>query len=529
MTVSLAILCCDNCVWCVLVHNHRRRMPAIMAATSSSFTNKFCSAPVTAQHTGTAIASRREILENNAWRSHADTGRGTVSRTPINKPGEADPTVIMRSLSGGRGTAPAPECHGPSVTHNVPVATVDPAGPELESLSIIDTPLLTAATPLLGLIGLIVTSARFPDPQVLRERAGREIAGFERRCRNAGVSMELLRPAHYALCVAIDHAVLHTPWGATSVWSTRSLTASFYRDSPNEKQFFEMLAQMLRKPGRFLPVIELMYLCLCLGFVGDHRAAGQDAGIPDRLRNEVCALILRRRNGPVERLLRQLADAAAACRNKLAALPVLRSLTAAAVVMGLVFAWISQDLKARSDAIHARIAALPPTGMPQIVRRAAARPVLPPQEAPGDRIVEQLKDPLADETVRQFVSVPTTNPIPVIRINSRTMFEPDGASVGPAFVPLLEGIGTILKEEPGSVEVVGHTDDMPVHSLQFASNTQLSLARAQAVRAVMLRTFLDAGRISAEGRGDADPIVSNATPESREQNRRIEILLRPRE
>jgi type VI secretion system protein ImpK len=163
------------------------------------------------------------------------------------------------------------------------------------------------------------------------------------------------------------------------------------------------------------------------------------------------------------------------------------------------------------------------------VRSVAARPVLPPQETPGDRVIEQLKDPLTDETVRQFVSVPTTNPVPAIRINSRTMFEPDGASVHPAFVPLLERIGAILKEEPGLVEVVCHTDDMPVRGLQFATNFQLSLARAQAVRAVMLRTFLDAGRIGAEGRGDADPIVPNSTQEGREQNRRIEILLRPRE
>jgi type VI secretion system protein ImpK len=412
-----------------------------------------------------------------------------VSRTPINKPGEAERTVVIRPLPGGHGTTPAPEGQSSSATNDASAAFAGPAGPELESLSIIDTPLLTAATPLLCLICFIVSSARFADPQVLRERAGREIAGFERRCRNAGVSMELLRPAHYALCVAIDHTVLHTPWGATSVWSTRSLTASFYRDSHNERQFFDLLAQMLRKPDRFLPVIELMYLCLSLGFSGDHRAPEQDAGIPDRLRNEVCALILRRRNGPVQRFLRQLVDAAAVCRNKLAALPVLRSLTAAIAVMGLVFAWISHDLKTRSDEIHARIAALPPTRMPQIVRSVAARPVLPPQETPGDRVIEQLKDPLTDETVRQFVSVPTTNPVPAIRINSRTMFEPDGASVHPAFVPLLERIGAILKEEPGLVEVVCHTDDMPVRSLQFASNFQLSLARAQAVRAVMLRTL----------------------------------------
>ena len=78
-------------------------------------------------------------------------------------------------------------------------------------------------------------------------------------------------------------------------------------------------------------------------------------------------------------------------------------------------------------------------------------------------------------------------------------------------------------------EVVGHTNDIPARNLQLVSNRQLSLARAQAVRAVMLHTFPDAGRISARDRDDADPIVSNAASEELERKRRIEIVLRPPE
>ena len=80
---------------------------------------------------------------------------------------------------------------------------------------------------------------------------------------------------------------------------------------------------------------------------------------------------------------------------------------------------------------------------------------------------------------------------------------------------------------PGSLQVIGYTDNQPIRTVQFPSNFQLSAARAQAVRADHWHApsaMPDAS--AAEGRADSDPIASNATPEGREQNRRIEIVLR---
>jgi type VI secretion system protein ImpK len=72
---------------------------------------------------------------------------------------------------------------------------------------------------------------------------------------------------------------------------------------------------------------------------------------------------------------------------------------------------------------------------------------------------------------------------------------------------------------------VGYTDNIPIHTVQFPSNFQLSLARAQAARAIIGAGIDDPGRITAEGRGDAEPIAVNTTAEGREQNRRIEVVL----
>jgi type VI secretion system protein ImpK len=82
-----------------------------------------------------------------------------------------------------------------------------------------------------------------------------------------------------------------------------------------------------------------------------------------------------------------------------------------------------------------------------------------------------------------------------------------------------------LQKEKGSIQVIGYTDNQPIHTIQFPSNFQLSAARADAAKSIIAAALGESGRLSAEGRGEADPIGSNATPDGREQNRRIEVVL----
>ena len=101
----------------------------------------------------------------------------------------------------------------------------------------------------------------------------------------------------------------------------------------------------------------------------------------------------------------------------------------------------------------------------------------------------------------------------------------DALCVEPRFVPLLDRIGQALKAEQGNVQVIGYTDNQPIHNVQFPSNFQLSVARAEAAKNILGNTVGNAARLAAEGRGESDPIASNTTLEGREQNRRIEIVL----
>ena len=72
------------------------------------------------------------------------------------------------------------------------------------------------------------------------------------------------------------------------------------------------------------------------------------------------------------------------------------------------------------------------------------------------------------------------------------------------------------------VEIVGYTDDIGTADY----NLGLALRRAESVRDYMLAHGIDDRRLSVAGRGMTDPLVSNATPEGRAVNRRVEFFVR---
>ncbi|HLH79191.1 MAG TPA: flagellar motor protein MotB [Chthonomonas sp.] len=106
------------------------------------------------------------------------------------------------------------------------------------------------------------------------------------------------------------------------------------------------------------------------------------------------------------------------------------------------------------------------------------------------------------------------------------LFKSGQATLQPQSLPLLHQIAGLLRVLPNDVVVEGHTDDRPIHTLQFASNWELSAARAGAVvRDLILREGLPIRRFSAAGYADTRPLYPNDTPQHRARNRRVEIVL----
>jgi type VI secretion system protein ImpK len=442
-----------------------------------------------------------------------------MSDNPFSEPDDSDRTII-RPLPGGRRPAapPATPVEEGRAASPRPAA----AGGDIpESLTIGADPLVAAAMPLLQLLARLRNTLSQPDPGELRERAVREMRGFEQRVRDLDLPAELLRPAHYALCASLDDVVLNTPWGSAGVWNARSLVSTFHQEVRSGERFFDLLGQMRQNPGKFLPVVELMYLCLSLGFQGRYRLSPRGPAELDRLREETYALIVRQRQAAAPDLSPHWQGVAAPYRPTRVIVPVWVAAVAALSAMAALFVWFSFTLNAASDDLFARMLQAPPAHMPQIARAA---PVTPPSQPPlpaSDRLCTLLQPEIA----QHLVSVLCTASTPIVRLNNRGMFAPGSAVIEPRFLPLIERIGAALQSEKGTIQVIGYTDNQPIHTVRFPSNFQLSVARAAAAAAILGKAVGDSSRLSAEGRGEADPIASNVTREGREQNRRIEIVL----
>jgi chemotaxis protein MotB len=84
----------------------------------------------------------------------------------------------------------------------------------------------------------------------------------------------------------------------------------------------------------------------------------------------------------------------------------------------------------------------------------------------------------------------------------------------------------LVAQTPYMINVVGHTDDLPIRTPEFPSNWELSLFRASRVaHFLMQETRLDENRFYVSGYGSTLPVAANDTPEHRAANRRVEIIL----
>jgi len=104
------------------------------------------------------------------------------------------------------------------------------------------------------------------------------------------------------------------------------------------------------------------------------------------------------------------------------------------------------------------------------------------------------------------------------------LFDTDSAAIRAGLQADLRAMARNLQEYRNStVDVIGHTDN--TGSAEY--NQDLSARRASAVAGVLLEAGVDPARVRSFGRGENEPVATNLTPEGRQQNRRVEIIIRP--
>ena len=112
----------------------------------------------------------------------------------------------------------------------------------------------------------------------------------------------------------------------------------------------------------------------------------------------------------------------------------------------------------------------------------------------------------------------------VVSLNEAGFFASGSADVREETVAAIVSVAAALPHGPMRIE--GHTDDIPIHTSQFPTNWELSTTRAATIARLLISQGAAAPtQISAAGYAEYRPIATNATPEGRSQNRRVDIVL----
>lgn len=134
-----------------------------------------------------------------------------------------------------------------------------------------------------------------------------------------------------------------------------------------------------------------------------------------------------------------------------------------------------------------------------------------------------------DTSELKDVDVKVLKGVVYISLADNMLFKSGSYDISPKAMDILDKIAKIIKDYKNySVLVEGNTDNVPINRTNIRNNWDLSALRASSVVQVLQNKFgVDPQRLTAGGRGEYNPIATNATPEGRQLNRRTQIIITP--
>lgn len=145
-----------------------------------------------------------------------------------------------------------------------------------------------------------------------------------------------------------------------------------------------------------------------------------------------------------------------------------------------------------------------------------------------NRLEHELQGKLSNQIAQHVVALHIGRDGLVISLREAGFYDSGSAVPHPSSMKSLDEIARILKASPYDIRIEGHTDNVPIHTKQFDSNWELSTARATwLARLLIERDHFRPARLSASGYAEYHPVASNATPEGRSENRRVDIIVLP--
>ena len=138
---------------------------------------------------------------------------------------------------------------------------------------------------------------------------------------------------------------------------------------------------------------------------------------------------------------------------------------------------------------------------------------------------DQIEHAMGDLIAKKLVTIKRGPNSIEVQLRTDILFSSGQADISISAVPVLDRLAAVLKDSPNKLRVEGHTDNVPIHTATFPSNWELSAARAASV----VHLFTDDGvagtRLSVAGFGEFQPVQSNDTPDGRNMNRRVALIV----
>lgn len=373
------------------------------------------------------------------------------------------------------------------------------------------SPLASAAAPLLVLMSQLRGLPSHSDVNGLHQQVIARVQKFEAEAMAANVAPQHVASARYAICTALDETVLSTPWGSESVWSTHSLLTTFHQEAWGGEKFFQILDRVKTDIMANIDLLEVMYLCLSLGFEGKYKIQERGHVQIASVRDELYRLI-RQARGEIERGLSPNWRGVEDKRNPLTRYVPLWVVATVllTVLLGLFISFrlgLSSSARPIDEVLSGvgvqDIASLNAVAVPNAIRLA---PLLTGPESQG------------------LINITEKGGITIVTLQGDNLFASGSATVSDQFAAVLRQIGEAIEQVPGSVNVIGHTDNVPIRSFKFQSNWELSRERAIDVAERIAEPVRAKTRIVPRGVADTLPVAANDTAQGRALNRRVEII-----
>ena len=163
--------------------------------------------------------------------------------------------------------------------------------------------------------------------------------------------------------------------------------------------------------------------------------------------------------------------------------------------------------------------------MKALVDKRDARLLEQQRKAQMKAVSESVRQVLGAQIAQGLVGVHQSSRGLEIDISASTLFGEGEDKLQAGAQDTLKKLAQVLSRENQSVEVEGHTDNVPIKNAQFPSNWELSSGRAGSVVRTLVALGVPEQRLTAVGMAANQPIVPNDTPEHRAQNRRVSITI----